>query len=237
MDWNQRTETVTINKSGLQVYLTIDSDKAIVGTNPVKIVTLDAPAVLVNNRTLVPLRFVSEVLGAQVAWDKNNRLVSINEKKAFVPAPKEENESVHLGRATLYGGRDGYTKYLTQLPAMKQRYDVMALPERFNNDGIQADTSLVFPITAYGDVYIVNVLDQEGNPVKDYADNPLSLVMEYDSELLAAIGCTDENVGKIAIYRWGGSYYIKQPSSFNETEKKVTAKITKPGQYLLAKDK
>ena len=33
-------------------------------------VKLDAPPVLINGRTLVPLRFISEALGADVRWDK-----------------------------------------------------------------------------------------------------------------------------------------------------------------------
>ncbi|MHB1043677.1 MAG: copper amine oxidase N-terminal domain-containing protein, partial [Eubacteriales bacterium] len=32
-------------------------------------VMLDVPPRIVNDRTLVPLRFVSEALGAQVGWD------------------------------------------------------------------------------------------------------------------------------------------------------------------------
>lgn len=79
VDWDQSTQTVTIIKDGQQILLTIDSDKAIVGTDPSEIITLDAPAALVNDRTVVPLRFVSEVLGATVDWTpstpgSNNRV-------------------------------------------------------------------------------------------------------------------------------------------------------------------
>lgn len=66
--WEQSTQTVTINKDSQQILLTIDSDKATVGPEPSQIITLDAPAALVNDRTVVPLRFVSEVLGATVDW-------------------------------------------------------------------------------------------------------------------------------------------------------------------------
>ena len=38
---------------------------------------LDAPATILNNRTLVPLRFVAEELGCKVIWDEENREVTI----------------------------------------------------------------------------------------------------------------------------------------------------------------
>lgn len=78
--WDQTTKTVTINKDDQQILLTIDSDKATVGAD--QVVTLDAPAALVNDRTVVPLRFVSEVLGAKVDWtpavESGNSKVDIN---------------------------------------------------------------------------------------------------------------------------------------------------------------
>ncbi len=40
--------------------------------------TPDSPPVLINGRTYVPLRFVSESLGASVAWDEASRTVSID---------------------------------------------------------------------------------------------------------------------------------------------------------------
>lgn len=47
--------------------------------------TLDVPAQLHSDRTLVPLRFVSEALGAEVHWDEAQRAVSIAD--AAVPPP------------------------------------------------------------------------------------------------------------------------------------------------------
>lgn len=38
---------------------------------------LDVPARLQQSRVFVPLRFVSEALGAQVGWDQKQRIVSI----------------------------------------------------------------------------------------------------------------------------------------------------------------
>jgi len=66
------------------------------------VVSLDAPPVIINNRTLVPLRFISESFGANVEWDPvlrivevsfngttiklqiNNKLASVNGKKVVL---------------------------------------------------------------------------------------------------------------------------------------------------------
>ena len=40
-------------------------------------IILEAPAVIVNGRTLVPLRFIGESLGADVLWDGEKRVITI----------------------------------------------------------------------------------------------------------------------------------------------------------------
>lgn len=59
---------------------------------------LDAPPVIIGNRTMVPLRFIGEALGAQVHWNATTRTVSI------VPARAEVRQVMlkpELGREVL----------------------------------------------------------------------------------------------------------------------------------------
>ncbi len=74
VSWNQATQTVTAVKGETSVTLQIGSDTAAVSG---KAVHLDQPAALVNDRTFVPLRFVSEALDAQVTWLEERRTVAI----------------------------------------------------------------------------------------------------------------------------------------------------------------
>lgn len=71
---DERNKTVVGEKLDRKVILTIGKDKAIYCTHERN---LDAPAELKNSRTFVPLRFVSESMGAKVDWDEQNRKVSI----------------------------------------------------------------------------------------------------------------------------------------------------------------
>lgn len=63
--WDEASQTVTIDREGLQIKLVINQSTAIVNGRTIQI---DASAKLVQNRTMVPLRFISEAFGAKVDW-------------------------------------------------------------------------------------------------------------------------------------------------------------------------
>ncbi len=58
----------------ISMKLQIGNSNAIVNG---EVVSLDSPPVIINNRTLVPLRFISESFGADVQWDPVLRIVTI----------------------------------------------------------------------------------------------------------------------------------------------------------------
>jgi hypothetical protein len=63
-----------------------------------KPVTIDVPPVIVNDRTLVPLRFIAEALGFVVDWDANTSTVNISSATGvgLVSEKKEPNEYERL---------------------------------------------------------------------------------------------------------------------------------------------
>ncbi len=63
--WDGDKRQVIITGNDKQIVLTIDSNIAMVDGIPVK---MDTKAIIVNNRTFVPLRFVAEAFGFQVEW-------------------------------------------------------------------------------------------------------------------------------------------------------------------------
>ncbi|MEW6447220.1 MAG: WG repeat-containing protein [Bacillota bacterium] len=66
LEWDGATRTVTITREQVTVRIAIGARAAYRNGVPV---ALDVPARIVNGRALVPLRFVSESLGAGVFWD------------------------------------------------------------------------------------------------------------------------------------------------------------------------
>src|SRR5207244_1298013 len=51
-----------------------------------RIVSLDVPAMTIAGNTMVPLRFVSESIGAVVAWDNRRQIVNIETGEASAEA-------------------------------------------------------------------------------------------------------------------------------------------------------
>jgi hypothetical protein len=80
VDWNMKTKTVVCIKDDLTITLTVNSDKMLVNG---KEVLIDSPARIVDGRIFVPLRAISECMGANVEWN-------FNEKTAYI----DFNESV-----------------------------------------------------------------------------------------------------------------------------------------------
>lgn len=74
VNWNDETQTVTASNDNSKVLFSINDTTAKVN-NDTK--TMDVPARLVNAKTMVPLRFLSEELGYNVEWDEANRIVNI----------------------------------------------------------------------------------------------------------------------------------------------------------------
>ncbi len=75
VEWNQSSQSVTSTKGNITLSLQIGN--TIAQKNGIN-VPLDVPAKLYNNRTVVPLRFVGEALGANVAWNGETRVVTIS---------------------------------------------------------------------------------------------------------------------------------------------------------------
>ena len=76
VDWDGITKTVTAVKDNTEVKLTIDSTTAYKNGQAI---TLDVPAKIVNGRTLVPVRFVSDCFAVSVDWDDTMRRVILTQ--------------------------------------------------------------------------------------------------------------------------------------------------------------
>jgi len=73
--WNENEpEKVLIRKEGVEIVVIIGSSVAYVSG---KTVDLDSPSFIDNDRTYMPLRFISENLGARVEWIKDTQQVVI----------------------------------------------------------------------------------------------------------------------------------------------------------------
>ena len=74
VDFDPGAQTVTATRESITVTLRLGSREARIND---RIVLLDVPPLALRGRTMVPLRFVSEALGARVDWDERTRTVQI----------------------------------------------------------------------------------------------------------------------------------------------------------------
>lgn len=74
VSWDDSTLTATAIKGSTSIKLQVGGKAWKNGRE----VTLEVPARVINGRTMVPLRFVGESMGAAVQWDSATKIISIN---------------------------------------------------------------------------------------------------------------------------------------------------------------
>ncbi len=79
--WEAGEQKVTASKEGLKLEMWVGNRQALV--NGVE-TTMDVPPRLISDRTMIPLRFVSENLGEEVTWEPDLYAVGINAAPAEI---------------------------------------------------------------------------------------------------------------------------------------------------------
>lgn len=114
VEWNDETRTVKVTSStGVTVAtIVIDSAEMTVRTYKSLLVAedvtveLDVPAQIMNDRTMIPLRAVSEAFNCEVEWDEENYCVNITTGEparlegAIIPTPTPDEEKVTMSLET-----------------------------------------------------------------------------------------------------------------------------------------
>lgn len=75
VEWDEKTQTATVTKDDDVISFTIDSKEAKVNDT---VKTMDVPARLISNKTMIPLRFLSEELGYTVEWDEDSKTATVS---------------------------------------------------------------------------------------------------------------------------------------------------------------
>ena len=89
VDWDSETKTITCTKGDKVIKLTIGENEMFINDEEV---TLDVPAKIVNGRTLLPLRAISENLDAEVKWDSDTKTIEIKSNNSSNEEQAEETQ-------------------------------------------------------------------------------------------------------------------------------------------------
>ena len=76
-NWNNETKTAILTYNNDEIKLTVDSKIAYYNNNSTE---LDTAPVIVNGRTMLPVRFISESFGFDVDWNSESKVITISEK-------------------------------------------------------------------------------------------------------------------------------------------------------------
>ncbi|WP_394793731.1 stalk domain-containing protein [Armatimonas sp.] len=80
INWNEATQTVKAKMGERDLEIRLGSRTALVNGQTV---SLRVPAMRIGGSTMVPLRFISEALGASVEWSEPRQMVSITTRSAL----------------------------------------------------------------------------------------------------------------------------------------------------------
>jgi len=120
VDWNSQTREATIKLLNNTIVLKIDSPTATVNNYTVY---LDAPAQIIKatGRTVVPLRFVSDSLGADITWNGTDKSVTVKFSPDWISNPVQIT-FWHAMQAAL---GQALTKLIDEFNATHPRYKIV----------------------------------------------------------------------------------------------------------------
>lgn len=77
VDWYEDSQMVVVQRFGpnIHMWITIGLQEIIVNSD---ILTIDVPAQIINDRTMIPIRAILESANMDVYWDSENRIVDIS---------------------------------------------------------------------------------------------------------------------------------------------------------------
>ena len=90
VEWDENTRTASLSYDSDNIELTIDSTTAYLNGTAY---TLDTTPVIINDRTMLPIRFIAESFGLEVGWDQPTQTVTVSSRvQQITPtaAPTEE---------------------------------------------------------------------------------------------------------------------------------------------------
>ncbi len=135
VEWDDVTWTAIATKGDTKIEITIDSNKMLKNG---EVVELDVPARLIDSRTLVPVRAVSEGMGANVNWDDVLWQVIITTNPQDVAADPDTNPETTEPGDTVYNFTElspaDKEKLLSETATLRYYFEQQALPYVFLND-------------------------------------------------------------------------------------------------------
>ena len=196
VEWDQKTKTATISKDGVVIELPIGSSQMKVTENgSTNTVVMDTEAVLTGNRTMVPIRFVAEALGAWVGYSNTYHTVQISNGE-LSPEEIEELHAIPFG----WNFDKSKTTFKNSGSTIEDLHEYIMRPY---------DTMLEFTILNKYDM-------QKWDSTKDTKEELANLYARYIPEAVSR-SYTHESSGVTAEFRTDVTCLFSQPTSYAQS--------------------
>ncbi|MCA0757455.1 trypsin-like peptidase domain-containing protein [Paenibacillus sp. N4] len=150
--WESKTQTVIGRKGHITISLKAGKKEAVINNKSVK---LDAAPVLRGGVTYVPVRFVSESLGAKVAWDAKAKAVRITSAEAAELEEYEKwlEEQENLPKFTTTEIVEKYDESIVMIMTNRAQGSGVVVGEQLilTNYHVIEDAASATALTLYGD--------------------------------------------------------------------------------------
>lgn len=191
VDWNEELRIATAYNDAMNVSVKLDSGYGSVNG---ELKPLEASAKIVKDRTLVPLRFVSEAFGNEVSWDAKKRLVSI--KSGFKPYVYTEALPVVGSYEKLKLILDYAGKF--NQPVYRIMDGIAPMPAAMEKSAAVADTANAAPAHSTTNIQVAGVdeadiVKTDGHYIYQLRANDLKITKASEGALKAAATLSFEN--------------------------------------------
>ena len=122
VEWDDATKTVKSTKGDTTISLTIGENKL---TKNGEDKELDVPAQIIESRTLVPVRAISEAFDCKVDWEDSTKTVKITSNPPYIKSDDIKGlseEVLHEPSIALDGGHDGLDFYKVIVKNIVSKY-------------------------------------------------------------------------------------------------------------------
>jgi hypothetical protein len=169
VEWDGENRRVVISRNDDHLKLKIDS-RLIQYDAGDNYQLSDVPPTIINDRTYVPIRLVSNALGVGISWDGENRVVKIESDRESEVEPFYDISITNLEQGSVISGETEIT---------------YQLPEKFKSDNYKAKILILDPFKSEGYIKAVTTTDK----------NSLTYLPSFndEGEKALVLGVYDEN--------------------------------------------
>ncbi|HWP97595.1 MAG TPA: stalk domain-containing protein [Syntrophomonadaceae bacterium] len=88
--WQQNPDHVALKKDNKELIVLLESKEVLIGR---QLFMMEQIPIIVDGRTMVSFRFISEAMGANLTWDEKNRTVNIVDNGNFAKLPQATSDN------------------------------------------------------------------------------------------------------------------------------------------------